>query len=118
MQRSLELCQAYDLSLPFNVCAVQSVLNNALAALGSTDKDAVSLASLKKLHVSDKAELDESLKALEDMLNKSEHRVHELKQNQDAIQELASRLDKTADALKKSEEHVQSHEDRISEQSN
>lgn len=77
--------KTYDVVVPSDVRAVQKLLSDSLEALDSADNDEASFVNLKKEHDYDKSEWKEPLKALQDMLNMSANRVHELEHDQDNV---------------------------------
>lgn len=106
--------RAHGVVVAFNVSPVRKLLKDSLVALTPADKKNASLIDLKKEHLSDKTAWEESLRALQERLNETVHRVYELQLDRNTILELPSEHEKTIEAAEKLEKSVQSVEDRIS----
>lgn len=60
LQQVQHLCQEYGLAVWSDLCAVQKIMEGALAKLATADKDGTSLAILRREHESNKADWESS----------------------------------------------------------
>lgn len=91
------------------------MIQDAFAQMDSSVDDQTSLARLKTIYGSGKAELEKTLQASEDKLSEADHRIQGLNLNKLTVRDLAVKLEKAKQSFITYEERVQYVEDWVSD---
>lgn len=118
LQKCLELCKIYSLSVHFDVLSVQGVNKGALAACSSASGDKASFADLNTSHVVEKRDLERLLAVYEEKLADAERHIKDYYHNKGTLDDLKTEVDEAEAMLKRSDEQAHFPEDIASRQSN
>lgn len=92
MQRIQILCRDYGLSVSSEVQAVQVLIKDSLAALGSSHDGAASLVKHRRVCEVDKTKVESLVKASENKPSDAQRRVKKLVLTKDTVDQLANKV--------------------------